>query len=84
MKSLEPLPALSLTILLECCPLEKSDLIQYHREDEDPDKGQGGVPNDGDHLQHIAPTHHPQSQGSESSKHGTSADLQHFWLPDYQ
>jgi len=69
---------------LERGPFEEADLVQGHGEQDDPDKGQGRVPDDGRNVDNVAEIDDTEKQGGKSPQQGAGPDLEPFGLPDDQ
>ena len=63
-------------------PFEKADLIEYHGEEDNPDEGQSGVPDDKGHFPNILPGDHAQEKSGDRPAYGGGPDGEPPGLPD--
>ena len=65
-------------------PGEEPGLVEDQGDQDQGDEGEGRIPNDVPHHQHIGQLHHPDGQGHRSAPQGAGTDTEALWLPDHQ
>jgi len=80
--SLRPLPRPQ-RATCNAAQLKKTGFVEQQADDDQRNKGAGGIPDDLPHQRDISEMHHPKDQRQHRTQRRTPADAEAFGLPDH-